>query len=130
MMDSIKVSAVFPVPPEALYRAWLSSEEHSAFTGSTAVIDPREGKDFTAWDGYIQGKTLALEPYTRIVQSWRTTDFPAGSKDSRLEVLFEEVKKGTRMTLVHTDIPDGQGGEYRQGWEDYYIAPMKEYFID
>jgi len=32
------------------------------------------------------------------------------------------------MTVIHSDIPDGQGDDYRQGWIDYYFEPMKEYF--
>ena len=103
-------------------------QQHAGFTGGAAEIDPAVGGAFTAWDGYIQGKTLELEPFSRILQSWRTTDFPAGSADSLLEVRLAEAEGGARITLVHTGIPDGQAAEYRQGWEDYYFAPLKEYF--
>lgn len=127
-MDSIKISIVLPAGAKALYEAWMSGKGHSAFTGAKAVVSPKIGGKFSAWDGYIFGKTLELKPYKKIVQSWRTTEFPEGSKDSRLEIIFEEAKGGTKMTLVHTEIPEGQGGEYRQGWSDYYFKPMKEYF--
>lgn len=127
-LESFKVSAVMPVNAKMLYEAWLDSKEHSEFTGGEAVIDPKAGGSFSAWDDYISGKTLELEPYRRIVQSWRTSDFPDGSKDSNLEVLFEEVEKGTKITLVHTDIPEGQGEDYKKGWNDFYFEPMKEYF--
>jgi activator of HSP90 ATPase len=30
--------------------------------------------------------------------------------------------------LHHSDIPTGQGEEYRRGWEDYYFRPMQAYF--
>lgn len=129
MPESIKLSAVIPARPERIYEAWLDGREHSAFTGGgTASVDPRVGGAFTAWDGYIQGTTQALEPGRRIVQRWRTTDFPPEAPDSLLEVLLEETPRGTRVTLVHTNIPDGQGQEYKQGWKDYYLAPMKQYF--
>ena len=64
------------------------------------------------------------------MQSWRTTDFPEGAEDSRLEVLLDEVPGGTRVTLLHTNIPDGQGEEYEQGWKEYYLEPMKRYFSE
>jgi uncharacterized protein YndB with AHSA1/START domain len=128
MSESLKVSTVLPASPEKVYTAWLDSEAHGRFTGGKAEIDPTVGGAFTAWDGYIQGVTLELEPFRRILQSWRTDDFPAGSPDSRLEVLLEAVEGGTRITLVHTEIPDGQSAEYKQGWLDYYFAPMGEYF--
>ncbi len=128
MPESFKVSAVVPATPERIYRAWLASQEHSAMTSGKANVDPKVGGKFTAWDDYIQGMTIELEPYRRIVQSWRTTEFPNDSPDSRLEVLLEAAKGGTRVTLVHTNIPNGQGEEYKQGWRDYYFKPMKAYF--
>ena len=48
--------------------------------------------------------------------------------DSRLEVVFEEDPQGTKITLVHSDLPEGSGGEYEQGWSDHYIEPMRAYF--
>jgi activator of HSP90 ATPase len=127
-MESIRVSAELTASPEKVYKAWLNSAEHGKFTGGKAVIDPRKGGSFTAWDGYIQGKTLELEPHRRIVQSWRTTEFPSRSQDSRIEILFEKSGKRVRITITHTNIPDGQGEMYRQGWLDYYLKPMKGYF--
>ncbi|MSP78457.1 MAG: hypothetical protein EXR67_02705 [Dehalococcoidia bacterium] len=129
MAQSLKVSAVLPAAAERIYKAWLSGKEHSAFTGSDAKVTARVGGAFTAWDGYIKGKTLELEPNRRIVQSWRTTDFYDDSSDSRLEVLLEPTARGTKITLVQTNIPYGQADEYRQGWKDHYFAPMKAYFV-
>jgi len=127
--EKIELSTFLPgTTPEQLYRAWLDGEMHGAFTGSAAQVDPQVGGRFTAWDGYITGTNLILEPFRRIVQSWRTTEFPAGSPDSHLEVLLEEGEAGTTLRLVHTEIPDGQAEDYRQGWEDYYFKPMQDYF--
>ncbi len=128
MAERIEVSEVLPVKQKNLYEAWLDSDKHSAFTGSKAVIDRRVGGTFTAWDGYISGTTISVEPFGRIVQSWRTTEFPDDAPDSEIEVLFDEVPEGTKITLIHNNIPDGQGEAYRQGWIDFYFTPMKEYF--
>ena len=126
--ETVKVSAVIPAPPQAVYDAWLSGKEHTAMTGSAAKGTAKVGSEFTAWDGYISGKNIELRPPGRILQSWRTTEFPPDAPDSRLEVLLEEARGGTKITLIHTDIPQGQGASYKQGWIEYYFAPMKEYF--
>ena len=128
MPENVTLSTIVPASPEKVYRAWLDSAGHAAITGSPANIDGQVGGKFSAWDGYIEGTTLELKPFSRIIQSWRTSDFPDGSPDSRLEVLFEDADEGTRLTLVHTNIPDGQAEEYRQGWEDFYFSPMATYF--
>ena len=73
-------------------------------------------------------KTLELKPHTRILQSWRTTDFAEEEPDSLLEVLLAKTKGGTRLTLNHSKIPTGHGPEYKKGWIDFYFKPMKEYF--
>jgi uncharacterized protein YndB with AHSA1/START domain len=127
MTETIEVSDVLPGEPHRIYHAWLDSEAHSAFTGAQAAIDPRVGGQHAAWDGYIAGQILSLEPDQRIVQSWRTTEFPDGSPDSRLEVVLAPEEGGTRVTLLHSDIPDGQGEQYRQGWIDHYFEPLKRY---
>jgi activator of HSP90 ATPase len=129
MADSFEIKEFFPgIPATEIFNAWLESEAHSAFTGSPARVNPGVGGEFSAWDGYISGKTLEIEPSRRILQSWRTTEFPEGSPDSLLEISFEEIGDGTQLTLVHTNIPDGQGEDYRQGWEDYYFKPMQQFF--
>lgn len=130
MTESFEVSTFFPsISAERIYRAWLDSREHSEFTGSPAQVDPTVGGEFTAWDGYISGKTIDLKPFHRILQTWRTTEFSEDSPASQLEIQFKDVDEGAKVTLIHTDIPDGQGEDYRLGWEEYYFKPMQRYFF-
>jgi len=126
--ESFKVSTVLPASAERIYEAWLNSNEHAAFIGSSAEIDAAVGGRFSMWDGYIEGVNEQLEPNHRIVQSWRTTEFPPDSPDSRLEIVLEEGEAGTRLTLHHTELPEGQGEQYRDGWEEHYFEGMREYF--
>ncbi len=123
------MTTILAATPQEIYKAWLDSRKHSAMTGgSKAEVDASIGGKYSTWDGYIFGVTLGLEPFKRIRQTWRTTDFPAGAPDSQLEVLLEETKEGTKLTLIHTQLPEDQVDEYRQGWENFYFKPMKVYF--
>ncbi len=117
-----------PAKPSELYKSWLSTEGHSAMTGSPAKVDGKPGGKFSAWDGYIFGTTLELTPNERILQAWRTTEFPDGAPDSRLEIIFDEAAGGTKITLAHSKMPEEQVDGYKQGWEDFYFKPMREYF--
>lgn len=127
MTRPFTLSAVVPATPDEIYRAWLSSHGHSAMTGSPAKASVRIGGRFTAWDGYISGKNLELEPGKRIVQAWRTTEFGTGDEDSVVEVTFKPSANGTRVTIRHSRLPV-HGAQYRQGWIDFYLKPMKAYF--
>jgi len=124
--ENIEVSRVIPANPERIFNAWLSGDEHAKMIGSSATY----GADghFTAWDGYITGRTVEQAPYSRIVQSWRTSEFPEGAPDSKLEVLLEPEANGTKVTLKHTNIPEGQAQSYQDGWYEHYLDPMTKYF--
>ena len=127
-MDSFQVSCVLPVDAATLYRDWMSSKAHTLFTGGTAKIDPTVGGKHSAWDGYIWGENLELENGKRIVQSWYTSNFPDGAEPSKIEVKFENNSEGCKLTLIHTNIPDGMGKEYEDGWQEHYFAPMMDYY--
>ena len=127
-MESFKIQSTFKVSPGILYNAWLDSRIHSEMTGADAKIDPGLNGSFNIWNGYITGKTLELLKNRKIVQQWRTTDFPEGSDHSVIEIVFHTTPDGTKLTLWHYNIPDGQGKEYKEGWKQYYFKPMKKYF--
>jgi activator of HSP90 ATPase len=128
MAYDFEVSDVLPATPAEIYDAWMTSDGHSAMTGAEARVDARAGGLFEAWDGYITGRTLALEPGRRIVQSWRTTEFASADADSQIEVLLEPEAEETRITLRHTNVPDGRRGYEQGGWQQNYFDPMREYF--
>jgi uncharacterized protein YndB with AHSA1/START domain len=122
------VSDVIPATPQAIYDAWLDSRAHARMTGAKAKASAKVGDAFSAWDGYATGRNLELDPGKRIVQSWRTTDFAASDPDSKITItLTPSGSSGTRITLLHTRVPDGHDN-VKIGWRDYYFEPMKEYF--
>jgi activator of HSP90 ATPase len=127
--ETISVNRILPATARRIYAAWLDPADHAAMTGGAATGEAaRVGARFTAWDGYIAGRHLALEPGRRIVQAWRSTDFPADAADSRLEVRLTRAAGGTRVTIRHGGIPVGQGPGYLEGWGEYYLDPMQRFF--
>jgi len=122
-----EVSAIIASPPQEVYDAWLDSRAHSKMTGGKAKVSDKVGGNFKAWDGYISGRNLELEPGKRILQTWRTVDFADSEEDSQIEILFEATKGGTKLTLRHTKLPP-HGETYQQGWVDNYFEPMRAFF--
>ena len=128
MKNQFTLTVMINAKAETIYKAWLSSEGHSAITGSPAKVDGTVNGDFTAWDGYIWGMFLELEPNHRILQAWRTSEFPSEVEDSIVEILLEDEKGKTKLTLNHSNMPEGQADSYKTGWEDFYFKPMREYY--
>ena len=128
--ESLHVQAGLPLSPEALFDAWIDGDRHAMMTGAGASSDARVGGAFQAWDGYIEGRHELLDRPRRIVQAWRTGEFPDGAPDSRLELLLLAENGGTRLHLHPSEIPAGQAERYRQGWEDYYLAPIRAWLAE
>ncbi|MEK6751587.1 MAG: SRPBCC domain-containing protein [Chloroflexota bacterium] len=139
MNDEFTLTVEFHTSAEEIYKAFLSTQGHTRMTGSPAKVDGHVNGKFTAWDGYIWGTFLELEKNKKIVQAWRTSEFPEDAEDSRVEILLEEIETGldtprkargysTTITLKHTNIPEGQAEGYKTGWEDFYFKPMREFF--
>ena len=128
MSEANKLTASFSVKPKIIYEAWLSGKEHAAMTGGKASGSAKVGASYTAWDKYIKGKNLELVKNKRILQTWRSSEFPKDSLNSFLLLKLDETKSGTKLTLIHSEIPDGQAKSYKNGWVEHYFNPMKEYF--
>ena len=126
-MVSFSVSQKFSVSPNAVYKAWLNSAEHTSMTGGQAICSDKEGGEFFAWDGYISGVNVELNENQKIVQKWRTTEFSNEDDDSLIEIIIEDLGEQCRVTLNHSNIPDGQS-DYKKGWIEHYFEPMLAYF--
>ena len=128
-VTTITQKVVIPkVSPKQVYEAYVDPKKHGEFTGSKATGKPVVGGKFTAWDEYIYGKFLELEPGKRVVQEWTSTDFPDGYSPSRLELTFCEVPKGTEIVMVHSNVPNEIADDAAEGWKEFYWEPMKKYF--
>jgi len=129
MTFDFTVTDAIPAKPKQIYDTWLDSRGHAKMTGGQpATITAKEGASFVVWRGYITGRNIALEPGRRIIQSWRTKQFLDSDKDSQIDVLLEPVAGGMRVTIRHTNVPDGHTSYRDGGWPTNYFDPMKQFF--
>lgn len=125
---TIKQTVFILAKPEEVYDAYVDPQKHADFTGGGASFQNKIGGKFTAWDGYTFGKNLKLVKGKKIVQEWKTTEWPEGYPPSRLEISLKKKKNGTELTMIHSLVPAEQDDEYARGWLDYYWKPLKKYF--
>jgi activator of HSP90 ATPase len=125
---TIRQKVFIRAKPEQVYDALVNAAEHTAFTGAKATCTPKVGGKFTAWDGYITGTNLKLEKGKRIIQQWKTSEWPSGYAPSTVEFSFTRRSDGTELTMIQSNVPRDQAGSYRGGWIDFYWNPLKEYF--
>jgi len=90
--NDFELSEMIPATAEMIFDMWLSSEGHSLMTGSTANVEVGIGGAFSAWDGYIWGKTLEMDRPRRILQAWRTGEFPEESPIRRWRFCWKKLR--------------------------------------
>ena len=128
MAKTILQSVLFKnTTPETLYGIYMDSGKHSKATGGAAKISSKIGSAYSAWDGYISGKTLQLTKGKLIVQSWRNPDFKSGDIDSTLILQFEKKGNDALVHMVHANVPDSEYAGLKKGWDDFYWKPWKKY---
>jgi activator of HSP90 ATPase len=121
------LAASLPAPPEQLYDMYLNAESHAAFTGAPVTIEPRPGAPFRAFDGALTGTILHVDPQRMIVQTWRSSTWPADAIDSVLVLTFWPDQAGARIELVHVNVPVEDFVGISEGWQKYYWTPWRAY---
>jgi uncharacterized protein YndB with AHSA1/START domain len=129
MSRNVILAASLPAAPERLFDMYLDARTHAAFTGAPANIEPRAGAAFSAFDGILSGTILHVEPKRLIVQTWRSANGPAEVVDSVLVLTFLPQGNGSRMELVHVNVPDDDFAGVSQGWEKFYGTPWRAHLL-
>jgi activator of HSP90 ATPase len=126
---TIKHTEFIPgVKPQEVYDALVDPRKHTEITGAKATGHAKAGAKFTAWDGYISGVHLKLEPGKRLIQEWATADWPKGVPPAQLEWTFAARPEGSEVNILLNGVPEELAEAYRIIWNDYYWDPLKQYF--
>jgi uncharacterized protein YndB with AHSA1/START domain len=108
--------------PETVFRLLTDSREYAKWKGERAQLDARPGGIFRVIfpqpATVVAGKFIELVPQRRVVFSWGwegNEHVPPGS--SRVEIDLEPVGSGTRLRLVHRDLPVPALAQHAEGWD-------------
>ena len=127
-MRVVQQSVELPASPRELYAMYLDSAAHAAFTGGgPASISPTPGNEWSAFDGRIHGRVLALTPARQIVQSWRSFEWQEAELDAVLVLAFTAAGEGGRVDLVQAGVPDRLYDTLVSGWPLRYWQPWRAY---
>ena len=119
---------IFKAKPDEIYEAWMDSKKHMKFTESKAKISNEVGGNFICGDGYIKGKSIELIPGEKIVQQWQADEAGWPKKHySTITIILERVEEGTKFKFKQTGVPVKCYDDIKQGWNDYYWGPLKNY---
>lgn len=79
---------------------------------------------WTLWGGSLFGKNTEVIANKKLVQDWSDDS----GWDSPSKCTFELTEKDgkTELILTHANIPDDSYDDVAEGWDQYYIIPLKE----
>ncbi len=130
MTKAIQQSVEFKASPATLFEMYVDSRKHSKATGAPAKVSRKAGASFIAFDGALRGRNLIVVPNKMIVQTWRSSAFKKSDADSILVITFTKTSSGTRVDLVHVNVPEQDHQGVTEGWNKYYWEPWCAYLRD
>ena len=122
---SIEQEISIDATPDAIYEILLGSTKFTEMTGGRdASISAEEGGEISLFGGAISGRNIELVPGKRVVQSWRSADWPEGVHSV---VTFDLSKQGSGTTLKFSQAghPEAATEHLEAGWHQMYWDPMK-----
>ncbi len=129
-MKIVQQSVGLPASPADLYAMYLDATAHAAFTGGgAAVISATPATDWSAFDGRIHGRILALAPGEQVVQSWRSFEWRDEEPDSVLVLRFAASGAGTRIDLAQVGVPERLYETLDAGWPTRYWDSWRAYLL-
>ena len=127
---NISHKIVLPARPAAVYAALTEAGQHSRFTGEPAKIEARAGGAFTCYGSYISGITLEVEPNKRLVQAWRSRDWPKGHYSIVTFALSARAGGKTELRFSQIGVPADDYAEKNKGWRTHYWEPLQRFLLE
>jgi len=124
MPKTIRQTVIIKASARAIYEALMDSRKHAKFSGQPAHISRKPGGTFTVYGNYINGANLELVPGRKIVQFWRSANWPKFHY-STVRYGLTKVRGGTRLAFTQIGVPDGDYKAKKSGWHHAYWQPIK-----
>ncbi len=125
MCKTIKQKVKFRLSPERIYDLLVDSKLHTALTGKKAVISKKVGGPFSIRAGHVTGINVDLVPGKRVVQAWRSKDFPVGIFSMAAFQLSRTKDGGTDLVLTHRGVPKELIPTVENDWRKFYWEKIR-----
>jgi uncharacterized protein YndB with AHSA1/START domain len=116
--------------PETVFAFFTEPDKLTRWLATEATLDPRPGginhqthpgdADNPGGPYHMRGEFVEVSPPSRVVFTWgfENPDVGVGPGASTVEVTLAPDGDGTRLRLVHRDLPEATRGSHDAGWEE------------
>ncbi len=126
-MPEYTTSIEIDAPPEIVFAHLVTPEGMVTWLGQHAELDPTPGGLYAVDinGAAIRGTFLEVDPPRRIGVTWGVvgdSTIPVGS--SRVEFTLSPHEGGTRLELLHVQLPVSEAAMHARGWE-HFLARLR-----
>jgi uncharacterized protein YndB with AHSA1/START domain len=125
MTGIIRQTVTIAAPPKKVYEALIDEKKHAKFTGNPATISRKVGGAFACYGDHLEGFNLELVAAKRIVQAWRSKNWPKGMYSIVTFALARKPGGKTRLSFTQVGLPPSDVRQKTRGWKDFYWKPLK-----
>ena len=108
---------------DRVWQALVDPKVINEWGGGPSKMDSEVGNEFELWNGDIYGKNIEVESKSKLVQEWFGGDW---AKPSILTFTLKKDKEGVILELEQKEVPDEEFEDIDDGWDEYYLGPMKQ----
>jgi len=121
----VKVERTIPAPLDKVFDAWLNPKVPGTpwNLADKLIYDPKvDGLFWLSMGPAHYGRFTEITRPSRIQHTWLSPN--TSGLESMVTVTFEKEGNKTRMALVHTGLPDTEGGRsHDKGW-NYFLDKL------
>jgi len=124
-MKTFKKTFRINAEPSDIYSAITNPFTIELWSGYPAEMSTEPGSEFSLWEGDITGKNVEFVQDRKVVQEWYFGD---QTEKSIVTISIFPDKGNSSVTVEHTNIPDAEYDNIAEGWRDYYIGAIINFF--
>jgi len=124
-MKTFKKTFKINAEPSDVYSAITNPFTIELWSGYPAKMNTEPESEFSLWEGDITGKNLEFIQDKKIVQEWYFGDQP---EKSIVTITLSPDRENSVVTVEQSNIPDEEFNEIAEGWREYYIGAIINFF--
>ena len=111
--------------PSDVYSALTNPFTIELWSGYPAQMSTDPGSEFSLWEGDITGRNLEFINDKLVVQEWY---FGSQAEKSIVTIQIAPDRGNSLVTIEHTNIPDEEFSDIAEGWREYYVGAIINFF--
>jgi activator of HSP90 ATPase len=124
-MKTFKKTFKINAEPSDIFSALTNPHTIELWSGYHAEMSAEPGSEFSLWEGDITGRNLEFIQDRKVMQEWYFGD---QAEKSIVTIIINPYGENSQVTVEHTNIPDDEFAQISEGWREFYIGAIINFF--